>query len=157
TILFFILFLLWTVFSGKFDPFHLSLGVISSIIVSLFAGPLIPELRGKGLLRSWGRFLSYLPWLLWQIWLANLHMLRLSFSPRVLDLIEPEIITFNPGLKKDLSKLTLANSITLTPGTITISIGTYGTFRVHRIDKASAEGITSGTMIEKVKKAFGES
>lgn len=154
--LFLILFSLWVILSGRFDAFHISLGLISSCIVTLFTMDLIPEIRAKGLLRSWARFVGYLPWLLWQIWLANIHMLKLSFHPKVKHLIDPQIITFTPNLTSELSKLTLANSITLTPGTITISISTYGTFRVHAIDAESAEGITTQIMVEKVKKAFKE-
>lgn len=153
-IIFSILFPLWAVLSGRFDFFHLSLGFISSAIVTAFSLNLLPEMRTKGLLKSWARFIGYLPWLLWQIWLANLHMLKLSFHPKIKDVIDPQIISFTPNLTSDLSRLTLANSITLTPGTITISISTYGTFRVHAIDAASAEGITTMVMIEKVKQAF---
>ena len=62
---FIIMFGIWVLLSGKFDPFHLSLGLISCGIVSflssdlLFASPKI-----TGLLRQWGRFIIYIPWLM---------------------------------------------------------------------------------------------
>jgi len=155
-ILFALLVPLWLVLSGRFDVFHLTLGLISCAIVCAISGDLIPELKGNGLVRAWARFLMYLPWLIWQIWLANLHILRISFHPKAKEIIDPQVIRFRSSLKSDLAKLTLANSITLTPGTITISISVYGDFRVHAIDLPSAEGILTGTMERRVKKAFGE-
>jgi len=155
-ILFALLIPLWLILSGKLDGFHITLGLISCVIVCLFSGDLIPELKAKGLVKAWLRFLLYLPWLIWQIWLANLHILWVSFHPRAKEIIDPQIIRFRTSLKSDLAKLTLANSITLTPGTITVSISIYGDFRVHAIDMASAEGILTGVMEERVKKAFGE-
>jgi multicomponent Na+:H+ antiporter subunit E len=119
-------------------------------------GDLLPELKGKGFLKAWARFICYLPWLMWQIWLANLHILRISLHPRAIHLIDPQIITFRPQFESDLAKVTMANSITLTPGTITIYVSIYGDFSVHAIDRASAEGILNGEMERKVKKAFGE-
>ena len=49
----------------------------------------------------------------------------------------------------------MANSITLTPGTITVSANSDGVFRVHAIDKASAEALP-GKMLDKVTKVFEE-
>jgi len=155
-ITFFILFLLWVVLSGRFDLFHLSLGVISCGIVTLFSGDLLfPGPRPRHLLRSWGRFIRYLPWLLYQIFLANLHLLYLSFHPRMMDLIDPEIIRFKSRLRTDFALVTFANSITLTPGTITISVSLDGEFKVHAIDKASGDPLP-GEMERRIAGAFGE-
>jgi len=147
---------LWIVLSGKFDLFHLSLGVVSCSIVAYFSGDLLfdsPE--KKGLLGSWIRFLQYVPWLLYQIFMANLHLMYLAFHPRMMDLIDPKIIKFKSYLQKDLSLVTFANSITLTPGTITVYISTDGGFSVHAIDKKSAEGLP-GEMEARIARAFGE-
>lgn len=155
-ITFLILFSLWILLSGKFDLFHLSLGIISCIIITLISGDLLfPESKTKGLIRSWLCFLRYIPWLLYQIILANLHILYLVFHPRMMELIDPEIITFQSKLKKELSLVTFANSITLTPGTITVYVSVDGDFHVHSIDKKSAEPLP-GEMESKVARAFGE-
>jgi multicomponent Na+:H+ antiporter subunit E len=71
------------------------------------------------------------------------------------DLIDPQIITFKTKLKSDIAITTLANAITLTPGTITVSADSDGVFRVHAIDRVSAEALP-GIMLEKVAKIFGE-
>ena len=71
------------------------------------------------------------------------------------EMIHPHIIDFKTNLKSDLAITTLANSITLTPGTITVTASRDGVFRVHAIDKPSAEALP-GVMLEKVANVFGE-
>lgn len=97
----------------------------------------------------------YIPWLLWEIIKANFHLLFIVFHPKMKDLIDPHIIIFKTNLKTDIAITTMANSITLTPGTITVSADSDGVFRVHAIDKASAEALP-GKMLDKVAKVFGE-
>ena len=150
------LFGLWIVLSGKFDALHVILGLLSCALVAYISSDLLfPEGKPEGLALSVWRFLKYVPWLLYQIWLANLHVLYLTFHPRMIELIDPQIIRFQSKLSKDLSLVTFANSITLTPGTITVSVSVGGDFKVHAIDKISAEALP-GEMEERVAKAFGE-
>ena len=150
------MFFLWILLSGKFDPFHLTLGIISCAIVAFFSGDLLFEsVRLKGLPRSWVRFILYCPWLLYQIFLANLHVLFLTFHPRMMDLIDPQIFRFRSRLKSDLALVTFANSITLTPGTITVYVSVDGDFSVHAIDQKSKEGLP-GEMQIRIARAFSE-
>ncbi len=155
---FLIMFVLWILLSGKFDVFHLSLGIISCALVSYFSSDLLfPHFNmslGK-LIIAWTRFALYIPWLLYQIILSNLHLLYLAFHPRMMELIDPQIIRFKTRLRSDLSQLTFANSITLTPGTITIYVSSDGYFRVHVIDVKSGESLP-GEMEERIARAFGE-
>ncbi len=153
---FFILFFIWTLLSGKFDLFHLSLGVVSCLIVTIISRDLIfssPEIRKIPTL--WFRFIQYIPWLLYQVFLSNIHVLYLVFHPRMMDLIDPRIIQFKSKLKSDISLVTFANSITLTPGTITVYVSVYGDFQVHVIDKLSGQSLP-GEMEVRVRKVFGE-
>ena len=153
---FFILFCLWVILSGKFDLFHLSLGVISCIMVTLFSKDLLfPEPRTAGSFGTWIRFIRYIPWLLYQIFVANLRVLYLVFHPKMMDLIDPQIFRFQSRLKGDLSLVTFANSITLTPGTITVYVSINGIFTVHALDKKSREGLP-GEMERRIAKTFGE-
>jgi multicomponent Na+:H+ antiporter subunit E len=146
----------WILLSGKFDVFHLSLGVISCAIVAYFSGDLLFESpKIKGLSGLWIRFIRYIPWLLYQIFLANLHVMVLTFHPRMMDHIDPRIIKFRSKLQSDLSLVTFANSITLTPGTITVYVSVDGDFSVHAIDKKSREGLP-GEMEARIARAFGE-
>jgi len=145
---------LWVILSGRFDLFHLSLGLISCAIVSILSGDLLfPESRTRGLFRHGMRVIAYVPWLLYQVVLANLHVLYLVFHPRMMDLIDPRIIRFDSTLKKEISLVTFANSITLTPGTITVYVSVNGAFQVHAIDKQSGEPLP-GEMEKRIARAF---
>ena len=146
----------WLIFSGKFDVFHLSLGVISCLLVTFFSSDLLfPTGLKTDLLACWIRFVLYVPWLLYQILLANLYVLRLSFHPRMMSLIDPQIIEFNSHLDSDISRTTFANSITLTPGTITVNVSEMGRFTVHCIDGASGESLP-GEMERQIARIFKE-
>ena len=65
----------------------------------------------------------------------------LALHPRMEDLIDPRIVRFKSRLKSDLALVTLANSITLTPGTITIYISVYGDVTFHMIDIESGQSL----------------
>ena len=147
---------LWLILSGRFDAFHLSLGLISCAIVSYLSSDLLfPSPKITGLLPQWGRFIRYVPWLMLEIIKANLHVTYLVFHPRMMELIDPRIVKFRSKLKSDLALVTFANSITLTPGTITVYVSLDGDFKVHAIDKASGDPLP-GAMEANIAKAFGE-
>jgi multicomponent Na+:H+ antiporter subunit E len=153
---FIIMFGLWVLLSGHFDSFHLTLGLISSGIVSFLSSDLLfPSPKIRGLLPQWARFIRYIPWLMLEIIKANLHVTYLVFHPRMMELIDPRIIKFRSKLKSDLALVTFANSITLTPGTITVAVSIDGDFKVHAIDKASGDPLP-GAMEENIARTFGE-
>jgi multicomponent Na+:H+ antiporter subunit E len=99
------------------------------------------------------RFMSYLPWLFYQILLANLHVARMVLHPRMP--INPGIVEFKTKLKSGLSMTTLANSITLTPGTITIDIRD-GKYYVHALTKKVTDDLLSGEMENRVASIYDE-
>jgi len=156
TLTFIVCFATWMVLSGKFDLFHLSLGVISCTLVGLLSSDLLfPPTEVKRIPRQWLAFLGYIPWLLYQIFLANLHLMYLVFHPRMMDLIDPYLVRFNSRLGGRMSLFIFANSITLTPGTITVDVSVHGDYLVHAIDKPSGEALP-GEMEEKVGRMMGE-
>ncbi len=149
-------FVTWVLLSGKLDAFHLSLGVISCLIVSAMSGKiLLPSPDVHRLPGQWGRFITYVPWLLYQIFIANIHVTKLVFHPRMKELINPQMITFNSRLSSEMSRFVFANSITLTPGTITVYVSILGKFTVHAIDDASASALP-GEMEGRVAAIFEE-
>ncbi len=153
-ITFLLMFCLWFILSGKTEPLLLILGIISALIVGFWSRNLVfQEFKFSRELKIFCRFLKYIPWLLYQIALANFHVLYLVFHPRMKELIDPQVITFDTSLKKDMAIVTLANSITLTPGTITISANIEGRFKVHALDKTLADSLP-GEMEKKVFKIF---
>lgn len=140
-----VMFALWVVMSGKFDLFHLGMGVLASGLVTWLSHDLLFSGHTKSLLGTLsqiGRFLRYTGWLCWQVVLANAHVAGLSLSPRAMERIDPRIIRFKTVLKTDFARFVLANSITLTPGTTTIRIQD-DTFYVHAIT-ADSEGDLTG-------------
>jgi len=149
---FFIMMGFWILLSGKFDLFHLTLGVISSALVSFLSADLLMYEQGKNRLSTGLRFLMYLPWLLYQIVLSTLHVTFLALHPKMKDQIDPTIVTFKTKLKTNIAKVALANSITLTPGTITIRIEDE-IFYVHAISRKAAAGLP-GEMEERLAKVF---
>ena len=153
---FFILFALWIVLSGRFDIFHIVLGLLSCATVTALSGDMMFSThRPRGLFAVWLRWLAYIPWLLHQIFLANLHVMYLVFHPRMRDLINPRIISFDTRLKSDYARWTFANSITLTPGTITVNATVLGRFTVHCIDDTSGESLP-GEMEQRIARLFRE-
>ncbi|HMB31204.1 MAG TPA: Na+/H+ antiporter subunit E [Desulfohalobiaceae bacterium] len=153
---FILMFVLWIVLSGKFEVLFLVLGVGASFLVALFSRDLLfpsPHISKQIVISL--RFLKYVPWILYQVFLANIHLLYLVFHPKMSDLIDPRIITFQSTLKKELAIVTMANSITATPGTITISATIDGDFKVHAIDEFSAKDLPD-EMQQRVSKTFGE-
>lgn len=149
---FFIMMGFWILLSGKFDPFHLTLGVISSALVSFLSADLLMFENGKNRLATGMRFLLYLPWLLYQIVLSTLHVTFLALHPKMKEQIDPTIVTFKTKLKSNIAKVALANSITLTPGTITIRIEDQ-IFYVHAISRKAAAGLP-GEMEERLARVF---
>ena len=153
---FFIMAVFWVLFSGRFDLFHISLGIGSCLIVAAIGNSLLfPKGIQADFIIFWSKFAGYLPWLFYQIFLANLHVLYLVLHPRMMELIDPKIIEFNSRLKSDVSRTTFANSITLTPGTITVHVSALGNFTVHCIDKQSGQSLP-GDMEVRIAGIFNE-
>jgi len=150
---FVILFVFWLFLSGHYDLFHLSLGLICSLLVAFVSHDLLIEnIRGPKRVRKTRRFISYVPWLIYQIVLANLHVAYLILSPKAID---PRIVRFKTRLKSEFSMVTLGNSITLTPGTITMDI-VNGEFYVHALSKKVADDLLGGEMERRVAHVFLE-
>ena len=154
-IAFFILFLNWVIWSGMFDAFHLSLGVISCLLVIYMSHDILFTHDGLSYrhIREVIRFIKYIPWLLYQIVLSNIYVARLVMNPNMP--IDPQVIRFKTKLKKNISMATFANSITITPGTITADIK-EGEFCVHCISRKVADDLLTGEMENKVAYIFME-
>lgn len=153
---FIILIIFWIFLSGLFDAWHFTLGIISCALIAYISSDLLFRNRRvrPGSFSETIRLLGYLPWLLYQIVLANLQIAYLALHPKMQSLIDPHIIKFRTKLKKDLSLVLFGNSITLTPGTITILIeDDY--YYVHAINRSIAKDLP-GMMEEKVGRIFME-
>jgi len=83
---------------------------------------------------------AYLGVFLWELVLANLNVLRLVMSPRIN--IHPGIVEIRTKLKSPLGRLALANSITLTPGTLVVDIRDDALF-IHWINVSSKDPVAA--------------
>jgi len=127
-------------FSGLFDPFHLTLGVISSALVTWVSSDLLFQDRSRSWRVLWREAwlgAGYGLWLTYEVMLANLHVLRLALHPKGLRDVKPQIVRFKTTLRTEFGKWLLANSITLTPGTVTIKVE-GDEFFVHAISHKAA-------------------
>ena len=147
------MFTFWVVLSGMFDAFHLTLGVISCLLVAHFSHDLLfygddDQSWVRGL---WG-FITYVPWLFYQIIIANLQVAYVVLHPNMFELIDPHVIRFKTKLKRPISKVIFAQSITLTPGTITVSIHD-DEFSVYALTRNASESLP-GEMETRVARAL---
>ena len=154
--MFFILLLNWVILSGKFDMFHLGLGLISCIVVTWISQDLLFYDRKKGMtdrLREALAFIRYVPWITWEVVKANLHVYKLAMTKAGYEEMAPRVVTFETYLKTDFAKFVLANSITLTPGTITMLIR-GDIFHVHTMSQFLEDDLLTGAIERKVAEVF---
>lgn len=157
TILQFIILLgLWLLLSGKYDWFHISLGVVSALVVTVIQLRINKYLYYQKKIAdenslSWSRLLLYIPWLIWQIILSSLQVAYIVLHPRMP--INPSLLRFKTKLPNIAARVILGNSITLTPGTLTINI-TGDEFLVHALTDASQSGIVDGSLPKQVAKLY---
>jgi multicomponent Na+:H+ antiporter subunit E len=149
---FVIMTLFWVTLSGMFDAFHLTLGIISCALIAHFSHDMLfPE--GE---HSWWRdffgLAAYFPYLVKEIILSNLQVAYIVLHPRMYELIDPRLVHFKTRLTRPVSRVTFAQSITLTPATITVGIDD-DEFTVYSLTRAAAEGLP-GEMEERVAAAL---
>ena len=144
-ILFFILFCLWLLMSGYYSVLLISLGIVSCAFCVYIAkrGKLIDD---EGLpIFFMPRLLNYLIWLFKEILKSNLSTAKVIINGKV----EPETFTVKTSQVTDVAKVTYANSITLTPGTVTTKIQ-KGVFEVHALNSDFGNDIRNNEMDKKV-------
>lgn len=150
---FFIMLAFWVMLSGMFDPFHLSLGVISCLLIAQFSSHLLFRENKVNLnFRQAIGLLLYQPWLFWEIVLSSMQVAYLVMHPQMKKKMDPQLIRFKTKLKSQFAKVTFAQSITLTPGTITVSIND-DEMTVYALTGAAAESLP-GEMERRVARAL---
>ena len=148
----FILFAFWIVLSGYFTPFLLGSGIGSAIAVVWLLNRMKVADNESLPLHLVPRALWYWPWLMKEIAKSAWDVTKLVVRPSMP--IEPSLVRFRPSQRTPVGLCTHANSITLTPGTITVDIDADG-FLVHALTAAGAEGVVSGDMDRQVTRFEG--
>jgi multicomponent Na+:H+ antiporter subunit E len=147
------LMLFWLFLSGHYDVFHITIGVLCCAGIAWTSTDLLyvdqPDKKRTVVI---AQFLIYIFWLLWQIILANFQVACLVLSPKLK--IDPRIIVYRADrLRGDVAKATFGNSITLTPGTVTLDI--HGNdFHVHALTPGFAADLEAGDMERWIAKVY---
>lgn len=144
----------WILWSWHFEWMLLVFGAVSClVVVSLSWRMRIIDSEGEPLLQLGLRPLLYIPWLMWQIVRSNIDVARRILSPGVP--ISPKLIEVPVSQKSDLGTVIFANSITLTPGTISVRIRD-GVILVHALSEEAAEELLQGEMSRRVRVCEGD-
>lgn len=143
-----VLALLWLVLSGHFDPLLLGLGLFSVLLVvalnlrmELIDHETLPLHFGLAILPFWG-------WLLREVVLSNLDVIKRIWLGN--GSIHPEVRCLPVHQQTDMGRVIYANSITLTPGTVTIDL--YDDHvRVHALSSEALDALAEGEMSRRVE------
>ena len=146
-----LLFFFWIILNGRFTAEIILLGLIFAALVYAFAWKFmgLNFEREKSFWKHvwWG--VQYLAILLKEIAVANLVVLKIVLSPK--KKLHPVIVSFDAPLKKHILQVILADSITLTPGTITVRLYEEK-FEVHCLDESMAKGLNDSIFVKMLKK-----
>ncbi len=144
--MFLFLFFVWIIFNGRLTVETALFGLVISGLVYFFICHFLdysPRID-RFALRNPGLFIKYFALLFSEIVKANFAVIRMIMSSRY-D-VEPAIVSFDTDFKTDSARVMLANSITLTPGTITMTVD-GDRFTVHCLDISLAEGIKDSEFV----------
>jgi len=143
-------FLLWLIFNGRITFEIIVAGAFISFMLDVFIRKVLRlNLTVRNLfmaVKILPHIVVYVVVLLAEIIRSNLAITKLVLSPQ-LD-VEPCLVKFRTGLKTDAARVALANSITLTPGTITVSLE-GDNLLVHALNRDIADGL-EGSMFERL-------
>lgn len=142
-----VLFASWLLLSGIFEPLILLLGVFSCAVVVVIAMRMDVVDHEAVPVHLTFKVILYWPWLFWEIVKANIDVTK-----RVIGLAEisPTMVRIKATQKTDLGLVIFANSITLTPGTISIDVEEDGHILVHAISRDGTHGLEGGDMDRRV-------
>ncbi|MGI9264958.1 MAG: Na+/H+ antiporter subunit E [Gammaproteobacteria bacterium] len=142
----------WLLFSGHYDAKMLSMGGLSVVLTTWLA-------RRMGVLDDDGHSIplaisafAYFPWLMWEIVKSNVDVARLILSPS--RRVRPSVFTVTATQTSDVFRVIYANSITLTPGTLTMNVE-GDQFEVHAIEEGFEEELRTNRMDRRVTRMSG--
>jgi multicomponent Na+:H+ antiporter subunit E len=151
-ILFVLFYAFWILMSGFFTTFLLAVGAASAVAVVWFAHRMdVADREGHPVHLGWSA-LIYWPWLLKEILKSALDVSKVILDPRLP--ASPTVVRFKPRQKTVVGLVTHANSITLTPGTLSVEVG-KDEFVVHGLTRASAAAAVDSDMDRRVERFEG--
>ena len=146
--------ILWIIFNGKFTWEIFAIGAVVSAalywFICRYMGYSIQgDLRA---IKKIGQFTGYLFTVIAEVIKANTQVIYFILSSKYE--VQPKMVHFKTDLKNEISRVALANCITLTPGTITVSL-TEDEYVVHCLDEELAEGMDDSVFVKKLHKLEG--
>lgn len=146
---FLVMFAYWLLLSGHTKAWLIGAGVVCAAIVAALIQRMGAADREGHPIELIPRGLVYWPWLVKEIIKSALNVARLILDPALP--IAPAMISLKCSQKTAVGLTTYANSITLTPGTISVDVSSRNkTILVHAIERAGAEDLAAGGMDGKV-------
>jgi multicomponent Na+:H+ antiporter subunit E len=153
-VLFVLLLGFWQILSWRIDPLFMVLGVASAAIITAFSVWLLEQVIGHReeeprISLVW--LLAYLAWLLPRIFASGFAVARVVLDPRRSP--QPGVVRFSTSLRSPAARTMLANSITLTPGTITLNVD-GDEYTVHAFTVDAVTDLAQAAMQARIARAF---
>lgn len=143
----------WVLLSGMLTPFLLAAGLGAALATALLARRMeIADREGLPLHLTLAA-VTYWPWLVKEILKSGWQVARIVLDPRLP--VSPTLVRFKPSQQSTLGLVTHANSITLTPGTVTVEAD-HGEFLVHALTREGADGLEGSEMDRRVSRFEGK-
>lgn len=144
-------FIVWIIFAGDITLEICIFGAVIAAVIFAFTCKFMDysiEKEKKNLKKSF-QFLHYIVVLVKEILLANVQTIKMILSEK--EEVKPTLVDFKTDIKSETGKVLLANSITLTPGTITVELDDSG-YVVHCLDESMAGGMDESVFVELIRK-----
>jgi multicomponent Na+:H+ antiporter subunit E len=143
---------LWVLLSGLFKPILLGLGTVSVMLTLLLAHRMgVVDITGHPV-RAAFRYVPYWPWLAVEIVKSSIDVARRILSPSMP--VRPTVFEIRASQQTVVGRVVLANSITLTPGTVTLDVD-GDRLTVHSLSHEAVEYALDGGMDRRVTRAEG--
>ena len=149
-----LLFILWFVLNGRvtLEVTLWGVGVTALIYFFLCKFTAFSVKKDIKFCRNFFLIIAYFAVLLKEIFMSNFNIVKVILKPKTTPV--PEIVHIYIDIKSDFLKTMLANSITLTPGTITVNVeGNH--FTVYSLDKSMIDGFENSTLVKLARKMEG--
>lgn len=155
-----VLFAFWMILSGRTETKFVVYGILTAVVTTWVTYPLllVPNKDGSKKYYVFGfsipKMIMYFFWLMWQLVLANIDVLLATTGQELV--IDPKVVRFRFRADNPMASVILSNSITLTPGTVTMNVTDDGVYEIHALTVGAAAGVLDGGMQKKVADLYGE-
>ncbi len=148
----------WLVLTDQYQPLYLTIGAVSAAGVAWLLGDFFGDALGEPkplrlLPLRLARLARFTAWLVGRMITSSAELAVVVLRPSLPT--EPGFVRFRTGLRNPLARSTLANSITLVPGTLTVRV-IGEEFLIHALWPAAADDVRSGELQRRIAELFGE-